>query len=403
MKIENLSNVIGGYISWVMDGYDLGAVVITSSILGSLFYPNIKFLGAVLPIVFTVVSRPLGGIVFGYIGDKFGRRYSLLITVLGYSLSIGLTAALPTYFQIGFLAGILFSLLRFLQGIFIGGDVAGSFTIVMESVGQNRGLFSGLMQSGVLVGFVGVDSLFTYLASVTGKEFVTFYWKLIFIIGVIPAVLAVLIRFKMSEPSVWAKVKRNLNPLRGLKDLPKPFIVMVGFWIAIYAGPQLVPTIFGEIMHLPPSYYGILVTYINIIGIPSMILAGIISDRIGRKKMGILGSIIGIIGSIIFYYYLPFKGNLLYLSLLFGFLVNLASSITPAFLAEMFKTYSRATGVGTSYNGAYLIAGWTPLIVSLLSSYISPFTAAALMASIGFLISIIGLALSQETYKMTIE
>ncbi|MEM3939785.1 MAG: MFS transporter, partial [Saccharolobus sp.] len=164
-----------------------------------------------------------------------------------------------------------------------------------------------------------------------------------------------------------------------------------------------VPTIFGEIMHLPPSYYGILVTYINIIGIPSMILAGIISDRIGRKKMGILGSIIGIIGSIIFYYYLPFKENLLYLSLLFGFLVNLASSITPAFLAEMFKTYSRATGVGTSYNGAYLIAGWTPLIVSLLSSYISPFTAAALMASIGFLISIIGLALSQETYKMTIE
>ncbi|MEM4884277.1 MAG: MFS transporter [Saccharolobus sp.] len=403
MKIENLSNVIGGYISWVMDGYDLNAVVITSSILGSLFYPNIKFLGAVLPIVFTVVSRPLGGIVFGYIGDKFGRRYSLLITVLGYSLSIGLTAALPTYFQIGLLASILLSLLRFIQGIFIGGDVAGSFTIVMESVGQNRGLFSGLMQSGVLVGFVGVDSLFTYLASVTGKEFVTFYWKLIFIIGVIPAVLAVLIRFKMSEPSVWAKVKRNLNPLRGLKDLPKPFIVMVGFWIAIYAGPQLVPTIFGEIMHLPPSYYGILVTYINIIGIPSMILAGIISDRIGRKKMGILGSIIGIIGSIIFYYYLPFKENLLYLSLLFGFLVNLASSITPAFLAEMFKTYSRATGVGTSYNGAYLIAGWTPLIVSLLSSYISPFTAAALMASIGFLISIIGLALSQETYKMTIE
>lgn len=403
MKVENWSNIIGGYISWVMDGYDLGAVVITSTILGELFYPTIKFLGAVLPIVFTVISRPLGGFIFGYIGDKFGRRSSLLITVLGYSLSIGLTAILPTYAQIGILASILLSLLRIVQGVFIGGDVAGSFTIVMESINYYRGVFSGLMQSGVLVGFVGVDTLFTYLASVTGSEFITFYWKLIFIIGVIPAILAVLIRFKMSEPSVWLKIKHNVNPIRGLRELPQPFIVMVGFWLAIYAGPQLVPTIFGQVMRLSPSYFGLLVTYMNLIGIPSMLISGLISDYIGRRKMGIIGSIIAAIGALLFYALIPEKTNLLYLTLLFGFLVNLPSAITPAFLTERFKTFARATGVGTAYNGAYLIAGWAPILVSILSLHLNPFYAAATVFVVGSVIAIIGLAIGPETYKQSLE
>ncbi|AOL16904.1 MFS transporter [Sulfolobus sp. A20] len=402
MKAENWSNVVGGFISWVMDGYDLGAVVITSSILGILFYPTLKLLGSVLPIVFTIMSRPIGGFVFGYIGDKLGRRSSLLVTVLGYSLSIGLTAILPTYAQIGVLASIFLSLLRFLQGIFIGGDVAGSFTIVMESINSYRGIFSGLMQSGVLIGFVGVDSLFTYLASTTGRDFISFYWKLIFIIGVIPAILAVLIRFKMSEPSVWANIKHDINPLRGLRQLPQPLLVMIGFWLAIYAGPQLVPTIFGQVMKLSPSYYGYLVIYMNLIGIASMLISGLFSDFIGRKKMGILGIVLSIIGGVIFYHFLPVYRNLLYLTLLFGFLVNLPSAITPAFLSERFKTYARALGIGTAYNGAYIIAGWAPLLVSALSQFMSPFNSATIIFALGNLIALISLAVGPETYKVSL-
>ncbi|WP_338604117.1 MFS transporter [Sulfolobus tengchongensis] len=404
MKAENWSNVIGGYISWVMDGYDLGAVVITASILGRLFYPGIGLLGSVLPIVFTVVSRPLGGFVFGYIGDRYGRRTSLLVTVLGYSLSIGLTAILPTYAQIGILAAILLSILRLVQGIFIGGDVSGSFTIVMESIDKYRGIFSGIMQAGVLVGFVGVDSLFTFLAATTKAEFITFYWRLIFAIGVIPAILAVLIRFKMTEPSIWAKLKHSDNPIKGLRELPQPFLVMVGFWLAIYAGPQLVSTIFGQVMKLPPSYYGPLVLYMNLIGIPSMIIAGLLSDYIGRRRMGIVGSIIAAIGAIIFYHYIPLPNtNLLYITLLFGFLVNLPSAITPAFLSERFKTFARAIGVGTAYNGAYIIAGFAPIFVSILSQYMSAFSAATIISVVGFIIALIGLIAGPETYKLSLE
>lgn len=113
-------NYLGSLVSWVMDSYDLGAVVITTTILGKLFYPTLGLLGAVLPVVFTVAFRPIGSLIFGAIADWRGRRASLLITVLGYSFSIGLTAFLPTYYQIGIFAPLSLSLLRILQGIFIG-------------------------------------------------------------------------------------------------------------------------------------------------------------------------------------------------------------------------------------------------------------------------------------------
>lgn len=400
---SNTTNVIGAYISWVMDGYDLGAVVITSSILGALFYPKqLELLAASLPIVFTIISRPLGGFIFGYIGDKLGRRASMLITVLGYSLSIGLTAFLPTYLQIGIIASILLSLLRILQGIFIGGDVAGSFTISMESISRRRGILSGIMQSGVLVGFVIVDFLFTLLASIYGKTFFTTYWRIIFLIGIFPALLAVLIRFKMAEPEMWVKVKGK-NPLAGLKTIWQPLIVMIGFWMAIYAGPQYLSVLYGTVMHLSPAFYGRILLYMNIIGIPSMLLAGLLSDYVGRKTIGIIGSIIGIIGGALLYFHLPSTYLLVDYTVAFGFLVNLASSISPAYLAERFKTFSRATGIGTAYNGAFLVAGWTQLFISLLATQINVFTATFIVFSLGWIIAIIGLAMGPETNKVNLE
>lgn len=397
---SNTTNVIGAYISWMMDGYDLGAVVITSSILGAHFFPSqYSILASSLPIIFTIVSRPLGGFVFGYIGDKLGRKTSMLITVLGYSLSIGLTAFLPTYLQIGILASILLSLLRIIQGIFIGGDVAGSFTISMESITKRRGVFSGLMQSGILVGFVLVDLLFTILASIYGRAFFTTYWRLIFLVGMVPALLAVLIRFKMTEPEMWLKV-RGKNPLSGLRTIWQPLVVMIGFWMAIYAGPQFLPVLYGTVLKLSPAYYGRILLFMNIIGIISMLLAGFLSDYLGRKFTGIASSLLGIIGGAILYLHLPLTYMLMTYTLLFGFLVNLASSISPAYLAERFKTFSRATGIGTAYNGAFIVAGWTQLFISLLSTHINVFTATLTVFTIGWIIAIIGLMLGPETNKV---
>ncbi len=392
MNERPISNYVGSYISWIMDSYDLGAVVITSTILEKLFYPTLGTLGAVLPIVFTVIFRPLGGFIFGYIADKYGRKRTLMLTVLGYSLSIGITSILPTYYQIGILAPVILSLLRSLQGIFIGGDVSSSFTVSMESARKMRGLLGGIMQSGTLVGFVIVDYLFAYFAGI--PSLVENSWRYIFAIGVVPAFLAVFIRSRMTEPKIYLESKKD-NPIKGLKPIWQTVIVMIGFWMMIYAGPQFAPIFFGEYVHLSQAEIGQYAFYMNLAGIPAMIISGGISDFLGRKFTGIGYVILATIGAGIFY----LSGFSLFSVMLFGFLINFPSALTPAYLAERFKTFSRATGVGFSYNGAFIAAGFSPLIISLVSTRLPLNTSAFTVLTLGSIIAIIGLALGPETLK----
>ncbi|AWR98217.1 MFS transporter [Acidianus sulfidivorans JP7] len=393
-------NYVGSLFSWIMDSYDLGAVVITATILEKLFYPTLGLVGAVLPIVFTVITRPLGGFIFGYIADLRGRKFALVLTVLGYSLSIGLTSVIPTYYQIGISATIIISLLRLLQGVFIGGDVSSSFTTAMESVRKFRGLLGGLAQSGTLMGFVIVDLLFTYFSGLPNNFILNVGWRYIYAIGVIPALLAIFIRIKMTEPKIYVDSKRESlgkqSPIKGLSPIWQTIIVMIGFWIMIYAGPQFAPVFFGSVLHLKPVVYGQLALLMNLVGIPAMLISGFISDYLGRKYVGIGTSIIAVIGAFIFY----FQGiSILTATLIFGFLINFPSALTPAYLAERFKTLSRATGVGFSYNGAFIIAGFTQLMISGLSSFVKTNEAAFTILTIGAIISIIGLALGPETLK----
>jgi MFS family permease len=390
---EPKANYLGAYLSWVMDSYDLGAVVITSAVLGKLFFPTLGILGAVLPIVFTVVSRPLGAFLFGYLADLKGRKIALLITVLGYSLSIGLTGLLPTYEEVGIAASVALVALRVIQGIFIGGDVSTSFVLAMESVRSRRGLLSGVMQGGTLVGFVLVDALFTYLAKTTN---IVDTWRYVFFIGALPAALALLIRLRVIEPEVYLKEGRTAPVLSGLRPLWQTLLVMIGFWLMIYSGPQFMTIYLGTYLGLKPEVYGGLILAMNAIGILAMALSGFLSDYIGRKWMAVAGTVVSLMGAWLLY------GSALEINNsvpLFGFLVNLPSAVTPAYLSERFKTFSRATGVGFSYNGAFLVAGFSQVYISLLSNYlILPYSALTVFG-MGALLAVIGLILGPETLR----
>jgi MFS family permease len=390
---EPKANYLGAYLSWVMDSYDLGAVVITSALLGKLFFPTLGILGAALPIVFTVVSRPLGAFLFGYLADLKGRKIALLITVLGYSLSIGLTGLLPTYEEVGITASVALVALRVIQGIFIGGDVSTSFVLAMESVRSRRGLLSGVMQGGTLVGFVVVDALFTYLAKTTN---IVDTWRYVFFIGALPAALALLIRLRVIEPEVYLKEGRTAPVLSGLRPLWQTLLVMIGFWLMIYSGPQFMTIYLGTYLGLKPEVYGGLILAMNAIGILAMALSGFLSDYIGRKWMAIAGTVVSLMGAWLLY------GSALEINIsvpLFGFLVNLPSAVTPAYLSERFKTFSRATGVGFSYNGAFLVAGFSQVYISLLSNYlILPYSALTVFG-MGALLAVIGLILGPETLR----
>lgn len=258
-----------------------------------------------------------------------------------------------------------------------------------------EGLLSGVMQSGTLLGFVIVDLLFTSLAKTPGF-FVT-GWRYIFFIGVIPAVLALLIRAKVTEPKIYVEAQKEY-PIKGLSPLWQTILVMIGFWVMIYAGPQFIPVYLGQVLHLSPQVYGFLALIMNVVGIPAMVLSGLLSDFVGRKVMGIVGVVVGLLTASWFY----LAGSPTLLSMvLFGFGMNLASAISPSYLAERFKTFSRATGVGFSYNGAFIVAGFTQLFISQLSTVTSVSHSAVIVLGLGAIIAGIGLAVGPETLKVS--
>ncbi|WP_054843721.1 MFS transporter [Vulcanisaeta souniana] len=399
--VESRANIVGGYLSWVMDSYDLGAVLVTAPVLGQLFFPSRRFTDHVVrptAIVFTVIFRPIGGLVFGYVGDKLGRRFSLLVTVLGYSLSIGLTGFLPTYEEIGVSATASLILLRSLQGIFIGGDVAGSFTISMESTPKLRGgLFSGVLQSGVLLGFTLVSLVQSSLVALLGSSFTNYGWRIVFWLGMIPAALAIIIRLSMREPAVWLR-RTHLNPpMKALFPLPQVFLVTLGNWIMVYASSTFMPTFLATILGLPPRIYAPLLIIFNAVGIPAMMISGYASDLIGRRTTGVVASVMAIAGAAWFYATVN-AHHLTTQLLIFGFFLNLPSAIIPAYLAERFRTHGRATGVGgVGYNGPFIIAGWTSVLIAVLSVVFGPYMAALITFTIGAVLMIIGLLLGPET------
>ncbi|WP_243665663.1 MFS transporter [Vulcanisaeta sp. JCM 16159] len=138
-----------------MDGYDALLVTPIMPLLGELFFPGpYSLLGGLSTLVATLIGRPLGSVIMGYVGDRFGRRIGLITTVLGYSLSALGIALLPTYMVIGALAPITLLTLRFIQGIFLGGEWGPGTSMIMEWSKWRREVTSAFVQSGYPIGVV---------------------------------------------------------------------------------------------------------------------------------------------------------------------------------------------------------------------------------------------------------
>ena len=151
--------IIGSWLGWALDGYDLVLMLFVIASINQLFFPSndpsLSLLSTFGTYVVTLIMRPVGGAFFGNFGDKHGRKKAMIITITGFSLITFLTGLLPTWQSVGLLAPILLIIIRFAQGFFAGGEWGSGTVISMESSPKPmRGLLSGFVQSGFTVGFL---------------------------------------------------------------------------------------------------------------------------------------------------------------------------------------------------------------------------------------------------------
>ena len=411
--------VAGSFLGWSLDGYDIVLMLLVIPSVSQLFFPSedpiFSLLATFASYTITLIMRPLGAAIFGIYGDKFGRKKSMIITILGFSIATFVTGLLPTHAMVGVFAPALLILTRLIQGIFAGGEWGSGAVITMESVPkQNRGLLSGFLQSGFSFGFLLAAIAFQVITVVfVGEAFVEFGWRILFFTGIIPGFIALFVRFRMDESALWLEKqqghKLEKTPLRKIvfgKQHRKAFFlcvfVMTGLVYMYHGSVGFLPTFLQQFGHVERADVAPVMIFATVSSWLGMIFTGWLSQKIGRKKSMIFFAVASIVIVIPLAYGI-LGGELLHTILfvvIYAFVISTASGPVPAFFSERFPTEVRNSAAGFAYNGGLIVGSWSPLIaVSLISLVQTELIPVALGANIiiGSIILLIGTLLNPET------
>ena len=339
------SAIWASYLGWTLDAFDYFLMVFMLKAIAAEFHTNIEAVS--VAIFWTLAARPLGAFVFGWLAEHFGRRPVLMADIILFSIFEFASGFAPS------LTSLL--VLRFLFGIAMGGEWGLGASLVMESIpARLRGPVSGLLQSGYPSGYF-VASLVYFLL------FDTIGWRGMFMVGVAPAFLVLLIRINVKESPVFEarRGKRHVNPVTALfrhwKIALYLVVLMTAFNFFSHGTQDLYPTFLQKQHHFDTHMTGTLTAIMNVGAIMGGITFGIWSERIGRKKAIIIASLLALPVIPLW----AFSSTPLLLGL-GGFLMQVAVQgawgIVPVHLNELSPPLARSLFPGFAYQLGNLIA-----------------------------------------------
>jgi MHS family proline/betaine transporter-like MFS transporter len=380
MKKVLISGMIGNALEW----YDYALYAQFAFIIGQHFFPDSEMRETLTFLVFAAgfIVRPLGGIIFGNIGDRFGRRIALVIGIITMAIPTAGIGLLPGYKTIGIAAPIILTLIRLIQGFSLGGEFSGCISYIVEHAPANRRGIAGSasfvsMCAGMLLG-LGTASGFSYF--MTHDNLVEWGWRIPFIAGLFISSIGLYIRKSLSESPIYklAKEKGRLSrfPLREvLSKYWLELVVAIGLYITVTA-PFYTATVFiGNFMktlgytHDQSAIVSSVILITMIIVFP---ISAAISDAFGRKPVLLTGIVLIILLS-----YPIFLGlgsmnfsNAILSQVTFAAIIALYMGPIPTVLVELFPTSVRFTGVALSYNvSAAIFGGSAPVVGMMLAKY----------------------------------
>jgi MHS family proline/betaine transporter-like MFS transporter len=408
---------IGSFLGWSLDGYDIVLMLLVIPSISQLFFPSadpvFSILATFASYIVTLIMRPLGSVIFGIYGDKFGRKKSMIITILGFSVATFAVGLLPTYAIVGVMAPILLIMVRLIQGIFAGGEWGSGAVLTIESIPKHkRGLISGFLQSGFSFGFLLAAISFQIITTIfPGNLFEEFGWRILFFTGIIPGFVALFVRISMNESPLWIKKNQEglkRTPLKSIvfgKIHRKEFLlcaaIMTGLVYMYHGSISILPTYLEQFGNFEKSQIALIMIYATGSSWIGMIVTGWLSQKIGRKKSMLFfvsaSTLVSIpLASVILD---NAYGMILYVTF-FAFVVSTASGPIPAYFSERFPTQIRNSAAGFSYNAGLIFGSWSPLIALYLMSAVPrqmiP-VALGINIMIGAVILIVPTLLSRET------
>src|SRR5437899_910423 len=415
---------VGNVIEWY-DFYIFGSL---AAVLSVKFFEKSHPVAALLSTIalFTAgfLIRPLGAFLFGWLGDRVGRKYTFLITLSGMGLGTGVIGLLATFEQVGLTAAFLLFGLRMIQGLCLGGEYGGAITYVAEHVSdERRGYYTGWLQTsptlGIVVSLVVIIGCRTYFGS---DVFNAWAWRVPFLISFLLVAIAIYIRLQLQETPIFQEIKAKgqmtKNPWKeaflsaNIKFVAIASIVVIGEGVVWYSGQFWALYYLQQVSKVDPLTTAYIVGAALLLASPTLIFFGWLSDLIGRKPV-ILGGFL--LAAVTYYPMYAWLGTVtkpgainypvaIFIIFILVSYVGMVYGPIGAFLAEYFPGRIRYTSVSVPYH---IGNGWGGGLVPFITS-----AAFAATGSIGYALIypiavpavcfVLALFLMPETRKMSI-
>jgi metabolite-proton symporter len=413
-----IASTIGTAIEW----YDFFLYsTVTGLVFAKLFFPKSEPLIGTLE-AFTIyavgfVARPVGAAIFGHYGDRIGRKSTLIITLMLMGIATFLVALVPTYDQIGVWGAVILTVLRFVQGVGVGGEWGGSVLMSMEWARDNnsRGFIASWPQFGVPCGLFLANLAVLAFSQMAGDQFLTWGWRIPFFLSLILVVVGLYIRLGIMETPVFTKIVSERKVARTptwdvIKQQPKEIILSAFARLAEQA-PFYIFTAFIfaygiTTLKISRDFLLVAVLTASVVSFVSIPLFGHISDRIGRKAMYLIGAVtVGIFGFVYFAMLQTGSLPLIFVAIVLSLIPHdMMYGPQAALIAESFTGKLRYSGASLGYQLASVIAGGpAPIIATwLFAQYGTPFAIAGYILACAVL-TIIATALMTDYTGKDIE
>ncbi|AKE01243.2 major facilitator superfamily protein (plasmid) [Rhodococcus erythropolis] len=405
--------VFAAYLGTALEWYDFFLFGTTAAIVfGPLFFPGddpaMSTIQAFLSFAVGFIAKPIGALLFGHIGDRYGRRHALVISLLAMGIASALVGLLPTYASIGVVAPILLTLLRAVQGVAVGGEWSGATLLAIENAEpKRRGFYASMTQMGMPTATILSSVAVMLVTLLPHDQFMSWGWRLPFIASIALMVVGLWMRWRLEETPVFKALESQSKvqkvPVAEVLRRPGTIMLAVGVYLFATAGFYVMTTFMisyaTQVKGLPASTILNAITIGAFAQFAGLIFAGRLSSKIGSGRTVAVGYVCSALVAFPLMFAIDSANGLL-ITVAYLFTLGLSTiCIGPIghLIAQLFPPQYVYTGLALSAGIASIAAGFMPAIAAWLSSSTDDALWAPALLMIGLaLISLLSTGIAQR-------